>query len=422
MGSLWECCCKGSAHPYRSDRIYMHSYRSAQSRRDHVPEEISGIDAKMAPNPARAQAYLEMKKSQYLAEEAAPLDLNCDLKIEIHPCFSRDKFARRIDWRAIEAAARLATHLLYCPSLNRYHYTWLRGAPSNRRYQETGSRIGKILFQTDLCDLAAELEEISHMIEYKVSSKHDDYACRPTTRPNASFFPRGSNSIIFIGREKYNKLIAALESSDMPCLRYRQFELAVALVHELTHAIMNAKFGGDQTWEPYWGNAAVAESGFELESRLFDGRIGLLYEDGTVQEKYQIRRAAAGVRSGRITRRDPANLRNARKSALRGVLVKWEWPDRAMVEMYSDDGLTIDFDPERLPERDLAWRVPLSHIGQFFRKAFWQRASRNPRLLHPPKTQGYLFEYDRDTAEIHPISSVLVGLVWSGLEGYTRPD
>lgn len=132
----------------------------------------------------------------------------------------------------------------------------------------------------------------------------------------------GYRSVIKISKKLYDELAAAYEHpTDVPNLLWMQTKFAVMLVHENMHAYSNAIFGKLDR-EPYFGNAAVAEVGFEIEKRLFGGRMATLYDAAHVDKQYDVH----------------VYEHNGIPSKLRGVLILWEYPSQGLLEEYGESG------------------------------------------------------------------------------------
>ena len=87
----------------------------------------------------------------------------------------------------------------------------------------------------------------------------------------------------------------------------------------------------------------------------------------------------------------------ASRSRLVGIPVMWDWPYAGLVLGYDCDKDMIAWRPNQIPERDLAWRIPLEYFGRMFRKGFWEDKvlELGETALHPPKDVGHCFKTNR---------------------------
>lgn len=332
-----------------------------------------------------------------------------DLTNDIHPVFQDTKFPNG-DYNIIEIPARLATRFLESPILLSFFLTLAyRGKLID--LGEEQERYGKLYGYTkadtakskmkmrkgrslkeDVRKRDAALQDVARMVRFVSDTKFDNGAVtvreRRPIQPASELFPKARASKIRYSDALYQRLYNATRTtSDAALILVCRFEFAIMLVHEICHALVNAK-EGDLGSEPFFHNSDFAEAGFELEDRLFGGHFSILFDaendDGDNDRG-----------DARVHRYPGRGSRLGRLSVLRGVPVIWKWPSRGVIRSYLESGDYIGIrDGVELPERDLAWRLPIEFIAKFFTTAFWDAHGADPEQFLPPNDVGHFFRID----------------------------
>ncbi|KAK5111840.1 hypothetical protein LTR85_011738 [Meristemomyces frigidus] len=313
--------------------------------------------------------------AEFIGVETVPEDPGCGLLNSIHPLFGCQNFPG-VFWAPLQRPARLATKMLGAAVLKPLLRTALRGQPThlqrtygrNRKYVYAAATIATPVTRAAILDVEQALIDLAPMIRFQISDTVDSWATTPDltwATPGHRHFSNGVGSRIRHARSLYDALgdaasteVIGRNALDWPQLRLLEFDFAVVMVHEVFHAFFNARLGS-ANWEPFFGNATIAETGFEAESRLFGGHICPLYnEPDDAQHEIHPYRFLGHPDEGQ-----------GPLSAARGIMVMWEWPERGVVDAYTDQQ-TIDCHRSLLPKLDLAWRLPLSYFAQVFTTAF----------------------------------------------------
>ena len=197
------------------------------------------------------------------------------LSNSIHPLLTRDKFAKHVNYdKVFLQPARLATLLLATPQAEHYflalitkskHVSALRGAAKHFRHRFWSDKEIDKLEALDRQCVGTWLLKAAQTITYSVRTCDQGALAETKKIPYDSSRIDLGHSVICISRkEHYNPLRGELSAADRIV---RQFNLAIALLHELAHAISYAITArGD---EDFFEDSIVAEVGFEFEARLF---------------------------------------------------------------------------------------------------------------------------------------------------------
>jgi hypothetical protein len=267
------------------------------------------------------------------------------LENAVHPLLTRDKFAKHVNYaKVFLQPARLVTRMLATPQAEHYflalitnskHRSRLRGAAKDLRHRYwSDKKIGELSSLDRQC-VRTWLCKIADVITYSV--RGCDGALAETEKlPLSSSENAMGRSLICISRsEHYNPLHGELPPRERII---RQFNLAVALLHELAHAISYAVTGREE--EDFFEDSIVAEAGFEFEAQLFGAC--------------------------------PSFSSSAPK------VVKWfPWPSRILlagegdVESYDLEDLCSN--SRKLVEGAPIAKVSIGFIKNLFRGQFWQK-------------------------------------------------
>ena len=180
--------------------------------------------------------------------------------------------------------------------------------------------------------------------------------------------------------------------ADQALLLWLRFEFGLMLAHEVCHALV-IQTEGDTGWEPYFHDGLVGEVGYEMELRLFGGKPDILFANETTGEE-------EGVRILRYT-----DGRDDDLSKLHGIPIVWRWPYRSIIDEYKKDKYYMTVRrADQIPDRDLAWRVPVDFFAKFFTDSFWQNdvPGDETNAFRAPKDLGYLFKA-KSKGELQPM-------------------
>lgn len=243
-------------------------------------------------------------------------------------------------------------------------------------------------------EIDAALQDLAYLVKYELADVEQGLTTQMRTRYEFGRWsdPRGSR--IQISRQLYNRLRDASAASDTPDLALRlalQFQLAVTLVHEVFHALVNAVEGPLQT-EPFLWDATIAEMGFEAEAKLFGGLKEQHFlhehsEDETADPKPILLHSYIGEH---------------RQSHLAGISILLGYPNHSIIDRYSGGAHFMSTrNVGRLPENDLGWRVKMSWVKKLFQNSYWQGLTTQQRRkgLIPPRDVGQFFNPGENTLE-----------------------
>ncbi|KAK5111839.1 hypothetical protein LTR85_011737 [Meristemomyces frigidus] len=354
------------------------------------------------PQAAGFHGSIFMETENYSV--VAPL---ADLNNIVHPLFAQLNFKTvPTDWTVMETPARLASRLLEAPALQPMFYTILNSHPVVQGEavsdEELEDQVHEYAEADDIPDLtltAAQtrlvndgLTALAGMIGFVSSTEVDQGAVcdADATRSTDDHFLNGIGSTISYSSADYSRLVTMQGTNDWPLLRTTQFQWAIMLVHEVCHALINAR-EGDVEWEPFFYGKQVAEVGFEMEYRLFGGHVDNLYAGDATIRRYQ--ENTAGQDNG---------------SQLNGLMVTWQWPYKEIIAFYERQEHYIASRRD-MPAMDLAWRVTLPYFTEKFTNAFWDNAgAADLSLLHPPKDVGYFFKKNKPSKPDAQYASKLI--------------
>lgn len=331
-----------------------------------------------------------------MEDGVVPNETKCDLQNAVHKLFDEANFSARFDYRVILPVARLATKLLMCEKLIPFFSTAIHKEAKEIR---TGLRtfhaydakdasrdlpVGRVKRQR----IHEMLVELADLISFDTDRTAATWSTEPIemVEHNRLFGDDTLRCVISCPEPIYQALAAEhklearmhtkmLNKNDWALLRTLQLEFAITMVHEVAHALFYA-LQGDQAYEPFFGDAAVSEVGFELEWRLFGGRITRLFHQDQTIRLYQKKTRTRVVGRSRLT----------------GLVVMFEWPEQGMVEDYRGTNLRFDYKEEQIPKKDFVWRLPLDWFGSLFTKAFWASAEHDLTMLDPPREMAYTFK------------------------------
>ena len=319
---------------------------------------------------------------------------------DIHDLFKHTLSAAVPDYRVVEQSARLATRFLTCGVLDRYVNTMIdHNARKARLWVDVDDPYLKTGFEfpthenkhESLTDRQQDgvkgfLLLLAGALAYKLDNDLDgDAITEQIGELNIvdPACPNGYRSIVTLSKEQYNALVAARQNpTDLPLLIWLQVKLAVTLIHEVVgHALCNFQFGKSDR-EPYFGDEIVAEPGFEVEKRIFGGRLSLMYDEAHADERHNVY----------------LYEHNGVQSALRGIPVLWEYPCQGLLEQYRATGsMGLRIPRERVRPLDVAWRVPVKFLQDLFDNNFWARPEGIPLgVLHFPRNVAYCFRLGED--------------------------
>lgn len=205
----------------------------------------------------------------------APESIAGSLKNSVHPLLARDKFAKSVNYtKVFLQPARPATRMLATPQAEHYflalitkskHVSTLRGSAKDLRHRFWSDKdIGKLKDLARRC-VDTWLRRGADAITYSVRTCDNGALADIKKIPyDLSKTDLGHCVICISRKEHYDPLRGDLSPNDRTI---RQFNLAIALLHELAHAVSYAITARQD--EDFFEDAIVAEAGFEFEARLF---------------------------------------------------------------------------------------------------------------------------------------------------------
>lgn len=271
---------------------------------------------------------------------------NSGLKNSVHPLLARDKFAKSVNYaKVFLQPARLATRMLATPQAQHYflalitkskHVSSLRGTAKDLRHRFWSDKdIGKLEDLDRRC-VDTWLRRIAEAITYSVRTCDNGALAEIKKIPYDPSKTDLGHCIICISRkEHYDPLRGELSATERTI---RQFNLAIALLHELAHAVSYAVTARQD--EDFFEDGIVAEAGFEFEARLFGAC--------------------------------PSYSANA------PMLVRWfPWPSRILLagdgEVDSYDLADLCSRPSKLEHGGPMSRVSVRFMKDLFQERFWEK-------------------------------------------------
>lgn len=264
----------------------------------------------------------------------------------VHPLLARDKFAKSVNYaKVFLQPARLATRMLATPQAEHYflalltnskHVSAYRGTAKDLRHRFwSGKDIGKLEDLDRKC-VDTWLRKAADAITYSVRACDNGALAEIKKIPcDLSETDLGRCVISISRKEHYDPLRGDLPATER---LIRQFNLAIALLHELAHAVSYAITARQD--EDFFEDAIVAEAGFEFEARLFGAC--------------------------------PSYSANAPK------LVRWfPWPSRILLggegEVESYDLADLCSSPSKLEDGEPISRVSVKFMKDIFQEQFWEK-------------------------------------------------
>ena len=392
-----------------------------------------------ARNPAASKStdadVDEFYKTDFMDDEVLSKDFELDIlpNAVIHPLFAREQFVSKdVDYSVLEPSVRLASQILKSGVLDTLYATMLEHGEIEKlekkkrvdrkilyRYPVADSDPDRRLTRSQTENVTQALADLAGFVKFRSDPKQPSGACTKARRPkrkedlNGDFFSKGWPSTIRYSNKAYTKLLKATTAgTDLPLLLVTRYEFAIMLIHETCHALLNA-CEGQSSWEPLFGNATIAEVGYEFEVRLFGGHIDIIFNK---PEK---------LRSNEIHCYKYVNARNRTVgSDLIGLAVLWEWPYQSLVDFYRKHKwyMGVVSEPKAKRGLDLGWRIPLTFFQQLFTHEFWDSevAERGSVALRPARVLGYCFRPDVGGNKI-PVSQTAEDDLYVK-PGYARRD
>jgi hypothetical protein len=327
-----------------------------------------------------------------------------DLSNEIHAIFRRQNFKNisDLEYDALRPSLQFASLLLTTPELAGFPHAILVApykhvphpedeALDEWAFQEKGSKLSTrdmAIYNLALTTLA---DMVVFVAQSRTSNKTEDLglhageccAERKTCWENTHFW---HGSTIIFSREDVDahiqKNYSDLYQTDLG-IKWRTFETAKILLHELTHAMSHARLG----WLdpiPFGLNKAV-ETGYEWENYIFGGVIC-------------------------HSNSERSEFRNADSLMIR------DWPAVSITRRYQHLGYLIDVREEPSPIEMRWWLLPVESewFDKLFTAEFWQETVPKQGLgaLRAPRRRGHrveiaedgsatFFDSDSDNANFH---------------------
>lgn len=264
----------------------------------------------------------------------------------VHPLLARDKFAKSVNYvKVFLQPARLATRMLATPQAEHYflalitnskHVSTYRGTAKDLRHRFWSDKdIGKLEDLDRQC-VDTWLRKVADTITYSVRACDNGAMAEIKKIPyDASKTDLGRSIICISRKEHYDPLRGDLPATER---LIRQFNLAIALLHELAHAVSYAITARQD--EDFFEDAIVAEAGFEFEARLFGAC------------------PSYSVNAPKLVRRFP-------------------WPSRILLggegDVESYDLADLCSRPSKLEDGGPMSKVSVRFMKDLFREQFWER-------------------------------------------------
>jgi hypothetical protein len=372
-----------------------------QSKTTTTKKPKAKSTAKPSPIFRKQQIIINaMLQSEFVAsEDPLPSSALGDLSNDILPIFRAANFPDVKDYEVIKPSVRLASHFLQHASLHHMLRTILKHGKmtpvgeddSEGKPMYAYPRNTRKLNDNDVSLIGKSLDELAKFVTFRENAKHTPANAstvaldKPTKVKYKTKTLRGHRSRIEYSAALLETLTKATKASakkqDVPLLLAWRFMFAVQLAHEVCHALMYAKDGHKEEFdtEPFFPKATTAEVGFTMEETLFGGSPSLLWAEEKPTRKGAVK--AYHKSKGKL-------------SDLVGLSVVWPWPCTSIVREYQakDCGLWMrKADMEALESKDVAWRVPLTDLAEFFNMSFW--AQENPPT-HLERSVGFAFSCD----------------------------
>lgn len=264
----------------------------------------------------------------------------------VHPLLARDKFAKSVNYaKVFLQPARLASRMLATPQAQHYflalitkskHVSSLRGTAKDLRHRFWSDKDIDKLEDLDRRCVDTWLRRIADAITYSVRTCDNGALAEIKKIPYDPSKTDLGHCVICISRkEHYDPLRGDLSPTERTI---RQFNLAIAMLHELAHAVSYAITARQD--EDFFEDSIVAEAGFEFEARLFGAC--------------------------------PSYSANA------PMLVRWfPWPSRILLagdgEIDSYDLADLCSSPKKLEDGGPISKVSVRLMKDLFREQYWEK-------------------------------------------------
>ena len=303
------------------------------------------------------------------------------LENDIHPLFAEKQFLfDKLHYNALLPALQLASLFIDTPEIMDYWYAAFLSTPQEVSYIDREGtykaifRKGSPLSKRDVREIRACFRAMVPIIRFapaqngvRVSycaSNMIKLTQRTPLGKNTKLQWNGNGSIIHIGDEALHSVFTTFQAATADptpknCQRLSEvyFTLAKTVLHELAHAVRNARWGESDGKQKPFEDQIISEDGFDWETTVFGGIM--------MNEKGQS---------------SPLML---------------SWPDSCIAACYvtrnSDLAVMASWDTvlSRL-DCGMWWRVSPAWISTLFRKEFWEESvpARGAEALKHPKVLG----------------------------------
>lgn len=283
-----------------------------------------------------------------------------DLEHDPHPIFHEHNFHCKIDHTALGPTLRLASRFLTTTKLLHFWHAAFFGTVKELHSTSSPDQQPSSLelhFSGKPRLTAAQIKRTKYAL-LKLGSK---MRFRPSSsRKIARFTVEGRLSGIAISEAHITKM-RTLSTTDRDEYTWATFELAIAILYALAHAVMH-KFRR-QGARYYLRGSNTAELGYEWESTIFGGvimRIGDSSSDSNGHVKNEI-----------------ALLR---------------WPGATLVNLQHVHGNSVGMRARRPPfvaRGELVGRVPFEFVEGIYCEAFWASVVRQGREALRPRVEDW---------------------------------
>ncbi|CAK3870174.1 Hypothetical predicted protein [Lecanosticta acicola] len=331
----------------------------------------------------------------------------------IHPLFRRSNFQSSLfDYEKLETTLRLASNLLEV-ALPVFHCIFF-SPPVPFADEGEGRDSGffprplDVLTTRQVKRTRAALAEFTGNILFGIADiegchANCEYYDSPDKQIRGCKYLKGYRSQINIGQPLYEQVLAAWEHpNDILGHHWHSFQLAVTLVHEVTHAGVAAGTPEVFQYDGFiLGDCSRSEPGLALEEWLFGGTFSASPSN---RPRYRL----DGI-----------------PSKLDSLIAYTEGPDPAALTAYQHAGDKIYVRPGSLPEVVVKWTADLEFISNLFQDAFWNEETRKPRrkALRPRMTIGVRMSLDLGQKCFVPFPPIgVVDNVTAMPEGYSLDE
>ncbi|KAK4494451.1 hypothetical protein PRZ48_014749 [Zasmidium cellare] len=340
----------------------------------------------------------QFNSSGFLQGEALSGLVPTNFTFEMHKIFGRDKFSDDdVDYGKLELSLRMASALLMA-AIPIFHTILVVGPKDTNKMTDDGKPIYQfpdpveVLSADEVYTTWRRLDQMASGISFYIAGteEHDIAWCVRLLANDGSLGPdlKGSGSTINIGKGLYDSVVKSFDDeTDIINQQASAFNLATTLIHELTHAAINAStpyFHSICSVQYYLGESAcTTEVGFETEAWLYGGVIPCLAIGG-VEEYY--------------------NRDTGKWSHLNHLLTATEYPCPTRTALYANHPIKL-YVRRGMKPTEIIWNVSFLHIHQLFQDELWTDffPHYGRKVLRFAKATGFRFLVRSGKNELTPV-------------------